>query len=135
MKPVNGQPHPDRRGIAERRCRNRHCPKCQSGWRLPSTSGWRVNPFSTSRYQLSSGILPKREMGRFAMPTAPVVPVNEYAGPSFEGFTFVLTNPGETNGKSWELNIVTQVPFANYTALFTGTWDGSGMGMGPNKGP
>jgi hypothetical protein len=69
------------------------------------------------------------------MPTAPVVPVNEYAGPSFEGFMFVLTNPGETNGKSWKLNIVTQVPFANYTALFTGTWDGSGMGMGPNKGP
>jgi hypothetical protein len=68
------------------------------------------------------------------MPTAPVVPVHEYAGPSFEGFMFVLTNPGETNGKSWKLNIVTQVPFANYTAFFTGTWDGSGMGTGPNSG-
>ena len=67
------------------------------------------------------------------MPTAPVVPVHEYAGPSFEGFMFVLTNPGETNGKSWKLNIVTQVPFANYTAFFTGTWDGSGMGTGPNS--
>jgi hypothetical protein len=68
------------------------------------------------------------------MPNGPVHPVNEYTGPSFAGFKFVLTNPGDANGKSWTLIITTQVPFANYTALIQGTWQGSGMGSGPGAG-
>jgi hypothetical protein len=68
------------------------------------------------------------------MPTEPVLPVNEYTGTSFAGFTFTLTNPGNNNGKKWTVKITSQDPSANYTARIMGTWEGSGMGSGPGAG-
>jgi hypothetical protein len=60
------------------------------------------------------------------MVAMPSTPVDEYTGPSFQGFVFNLTNPGVNNSKTWTLTITSQVAFANYTALIEGTWEGGG---------